>query len=558
MSDPNRPRRSNDGQPPDAWGAAAGGSSEGESPKIARSGRHFSSTHAPTPGSSSSTDRRGSRVAPVRFRPGRRRRWPRRILISVNMLAAVSVIGIASAYGYINVQLGRIKTAHISALAKKGSGKPFTMLIVGSDTRALADGKAFGASSAPAGQRSDTIMLARVVPSERQITLMSVPRDLYVPVQGMGQTRINSAFNAGPNLLVQTIENDLGIPINHYVEVNFDSFRQVTDAIGGVRFWVPTAVRDPLAGLFIHQAGCIPLTGDQALAFVRSRHYEYYHNGEFRPEAASDLARIQRQQAFVKRMVDKAQGQFTNPLALNSIVSGVTKNLTVDSNFSTSLILSLARTFRGISSTGIPTATLPTMPQTINGADVLTLAQPEAQTNIAAFNQLGTPAAPSSTTSAAPTSSSTSAPAAAPSPSSVSVEVVNGSGVNGQAGQATAALTGAGYKATTNASSRAYGGAASQIRYAPDALASAQLLASKLAGGATLAADPALSSTSYNLELITGTGYSGLAKAGAATTAPSAAAQTTTTAPPARGTSSSTYVLPGTPPGQLPPADCTP
>lgn len=497
-----------------------------------------------------------SRVAPVRFRPGWRRRWPRRILVGVNVIAAIAIVSVASAYGYINVQLGRIKTDSIAALSTTAAGKPFTMLIVGSDTRSLTDGKAFGGSSAAAGQRSDTIMLARVVPAARQITLMSIPRDLYVPVQGMGQTRINSAFNSGANLLVQTIRDDLGIPINHYVEMNFDSFRQVSHAIGGVHVWFPTAVRDPLAGLFVHRTGCVDLTGDQALAFVRSRHYEYYQNGEFHPEGASDLARIQRQQFFVKRMVDKAQGQFANPVALNSIVSGVTKNLTVDSGFSTSLIISLAKIFRGINSTSIPTATLPVKPETISGQDVLGLDQPQAQTDITSFNQLGTSAAtppPSASTTAA---ASTKVPANAPSPSSVNVEVVNGSGVNGQAAQATTALSSAGYKASTNASARAYVGTANQIRYAPDSLASAQLLASKLAGGATLSADPALTSTSYNLELITGSSYSGLAKsAGTATTAPPLP---TTVAPPPQGATSNAYTLPGTPPGQLPPASCTP
>jgi LCP family protein required for cell wall assembly len=490
----------------------------------------------------------------VRFRPGRRRRWPRRILVAANVVAAAAIIGVASAYGYINVQLGRIKTDSISALSKTAAGKPFTMLIVGSDTRALNDGKVFGGNSATPGQRSDTIMLARVVPAARQITLMSIPRDLYVPVQGMGQTRINSAFDSGANLLVQTIQDDLGIPVNHYVEMNFDSFRQVTDAIGGVHVWFPTAARDAFSNLIVKQPGCIDLTGDQALAFVRSRHYEYYQNGEFHPEAASDLARIQRQQYFVKRMVDKAQGQFTNPLALNDIVSGVTKNLTVDSGFSTSLMLSLARIFRGVNSSNIPTSTLPTKPEVINGQDVLTLDQPQARSNITTFNQLGD-SSPSASTSSTAAPTSTKPPAKAPNPSSVHVEVVNGSGVAGQAAAATAALTGAGYQATTNTTSRAYVGTANQIRYSPDALASAQLLASKLAGGATLTADPTLTSTSYNLELITGGTYSGLARPGAT---PTTAAAPAPAPPPPPGTSTSTYTLPGTPPGQLPPASCTP
>lgn len=501
----------------------------------------------------------GRRLAPVHFRPGRRRRWPRRILVMVNIVVAAAIVSVASAYGYLNIQLNQINKDHIGALAKTSDGRPFTMLIVGSDTRSIPGGQAFGGGSATPGQRSDTIILARVVPATRQITLMSIPRDLYVPIQGIGQDRINSAFNSGPNLLVQTIETDLGIPINHYVEVNFDSFRDVTSAVGGVHFWFPTPARDYLSDLVIPQAGCVLLTGNEALGFVRSRHYQYYSGGAWHDEAASDLARIQRQQAFIKRLVNKAQGQFTNPLALNDIVSGITKNLTLDSGFSEGLILSLARTFRGVSSTAIPSATLPTSPTTTNGgAQVLTLQEPDAGRDIAAFNQLGNTSAGSASGSSAPGSAppSVSPPAHAPDPSSVTVEVVNGSGVPGQAGQATTAVSALGYQTTTITSSRAYAGTANEVHYAPDSMAAAQALASHLRGGAVLTMDPSLTPTSFNLELITGAGYAGTGQGPAPTTTTTPSPVTTAPAP--AGTSVAAYRLPGTPPGQVPPASCKP
>lgn len=496
--------------------------------------------------------------AGVSFAPNRRR-WPRRILVGANVVVAATIISIAAAYGYASLQYRGIKKDPLTALSKAPPGKAFTMLIVGSDTRNLSDGKAFGGSSATPGQRSDTIILARVVPADRQITLMSIPRDLYVEVTGMGKTRINSAFSSGPNLLVETIQNDLGIPINHYVEVNFDSFRQVSDAIGGVNFWFPTPARDAFSALTVWRAGCVSLSGEQGLAFVRSRHYQYYVNGSWRDEAASDLARIQRQQAYIKRMVEKARGQFTNPLALNSIVSGITKNLTLDTEFSQGLILSLATTFRGIDSAAIPSATLPTVSMTTkDGSDVLALG-PDAQSVITSFNQVGTPAAESSSPPAPGSSTSASTrPPAAPSPSSVTVEVVNGTGIAGQAALATSDLTGAGYRATTKTSGRAFGGSENQIRYAPDAAPSAQALAARLVGGAMLSADPSLSSTSYNLELITGTSYAGLAKAGAVPATTATTAAPSSSLPPPKGATTAPYLLPGTPPGQLPPASCTP
>ncbi|MGH9062051.1 MAG: LCP family protein, partial [Acidimicrobiales bacterium] len=330
------------------------------------------------------------------------------------------------------------------------------------------------------------------------MTILSVPRDLYVAIPGMGHNRINAAFNTGPALLVQTVPSALGIPVNHYVEVNFDSFRQITAAVGGVKFYFPTPAKDHFSNLDVSNPGCISLTGDQALGFVRSRHYEYYQNGRWHFEAESDLARIQRQQAFIKKMIKKAQGSVTNPIALNGIVSGVTSNLTVDSGFSKSLMLSLAKDFRSVNAGTISTTTIPNFPETIGGGSVLGLQQPQASQAIAAFNALGTAPAAANSTSSTP-APTTAPPAKAVPPSSVSIEVANGSGVTGQAGQATADLQKLGYKATTNASLQGSGFATSEIKYAPDALGAAQQLQSQLGGAATLVSTAALSSSPYQL-----------------------------------------------------------
>ena len=319
------------------------------------------------------------------------------------MLVALCLIGTASAYGYVQWRLDQIHREKISDLTNgsagssgsRGSssgGAPFTMLIVGSDSRAaLSDAAEFGGAANVGGQRSDTIILARVVPATRQIMLLSIPRDLWVNIPGQGDNRINSAFDTSANLLVETIQQDIGIPINHYMEVNFDTFRDISDAVGGVSFYFPTPARDAYSGLNVTQAGCTTLIGPSALAFVRSRHYQYYENGYWQDEAASDLARIQRQQAFIKKLLDKAEGEFTNPIALNNVISGVTKNLTVDSGFSNSMILDLARDFRSINAASIPTLTLPNYNFTTSGgAEVLGIQQPQASQTIAAFKTFGT------------------------------------------------------------------------------------------------------------------------------------------------------------------------
>ncbi len=330
-------------------------------------------------------------------RPATVRRWPRRVLIATNVLVAITLVGALSAYGYVGWRLGQIKRISIPSLGSHpaaGAGSPMTILIVGSDSRAGLSGQdtqSFGSATQVTGQRSDTIMLLRVDPRSTAAALLSIPRDLWVPIPGKAYSqRINTTFDTGPDLLVRAIQQNLGIPVDHYMEVSFNTFRQITNAVNGVKQYFPTPARDTYSGLSIPAAGCYNLTGDQALAFVRSRHYEYFANGHWQFEAESDLARIRRQQDFVKKMIAKAQGSgLTNPFRLNSIVSAVANNLTVDKGFSRSTMLSLAKRFRSLSPAALPTSTLPTNPAVIQGNDVLLLKQPDASTAIAQF--LGQP-----------------------------------------------------------------------------------------------------------------------------------------------------------------------
>ncbi|MBO0729369.1 MAG: LCP family protein [Acidimicrobiaceae bacterium] len=481
--------------------------------------------------------------------PGRRR-WPRRMLIVANVCAALTLLSIIGAFGYVTWRLSQIHKEDIAGLTAS-SGGGFTMLVVGSDTRSLHPGPCDDAGTAQQtpGQRSDTIMLVRVVPSKHQLSLLSIPRDLWVNIPGMGHDRVNTAFNTGPSLLVRTIQTDLGIPINHYAEVNFQTFCDVTNAVGGVKFWFPTPARDIESDLRVPQAGCVNLTGQQALAFVRSRHYEYFQNGQWRFEGESDLARIQRQQAFVKKMIHKAVGDYTNPIAINKVIGGVTKNLTVDSRLSTTDLLELAKDFRAVDAAGIPSQTLPTYSFTTSGgADVLGLQQPQAQHVIAAFNALGTKPKTSKPKAA---STTTSPPTPPVNPSSVSIAVRNGSGVTGQAGRVTQDLQALGYRASIAGDISGFGYTTTTIKYAPGSLDAARQLASQIRGGTTLVADPALASTSYNLVVVTGGSYAGAGSTAAAPTPPAPTAPAPT--PP---TTQAPYVLPGTPPGQLPPANC--
>jgi polyisoprenyl-teichoic acid--peptidoglycan teichoic acid transferase len=348
-------------------------------------------------------------------RPGRTRpRWPRLVLVIANLVVLCLLAIGATAYGYVKWRLGQVHRISVHGLVAPGQGSqsppagagpPLTILAVGSDTRALGKGSSdiFGGPDAVTGQRSDSIMLLRVVPASSSIALLSIPRDLLVPVAGIGTTRINATFDSGPDLLVSTIESDLGIDINHFMVVNFYSFTQIANAIGGVYQYFPTPARDLYSDLSVPKAGCVLLKGSQALAFVRSREYQYYSDGSWQYQLVpeSDLARIQRQQDFVKLAIKKSeQVGPTNPLALNSVIGGVTGSLTVDDGFSNSLTLNLAKVLRHANAAGIPDWTYPT----VNSAEVAGALDPvpsEDQAMVKQFLDYGLPATTAKTSATA-------------------------------------------------------------------------------------------------------------------------------------------------------------
>jgi LCP family protein required for cell wall assembly len=506
---------------------------------------------------------------------GVRRRWPRRVLIVVNVVTAVSLLGAGGAYGYVQWRLGQIKRIAVGGLQKQGGSAqskndgssipPFTLLAIGSDTRSLGSGSSaqFGSSSQVGGQRSDSIILIRVVPRTRSLALLSIPRDTIVPIPGYGTTRINTAFNSGtPTLLVTVLQQDFAIQVNHVVEFNFDTFQQVADAVGGVGQWFPAPAKDAFSLLDV-PAGCVDLSGAQALGFVRSREYQYLLNGQWNyqlyPE--SDLARIQRQQSFTRDLVRKARKVApTNVFELNSIIGGITRNLTVDQKFSNSLIFSLAQDFRSADLSTIPSYTYPTVNSTaVPGAlDALTQ---QGQAVIQQWLDAGqTPASPPAQK---PSSNSSAPPTTTVSPASVAIEVQNGSGVGGQASTAGQGLTGLGYHVTVSGDAPNFGLATSEIAYAPDSLAAAKQLQSQIGGASTLVQNGALTPTPYNLDLITGLDFTGVNGASSGTGGPASTTTTTTVAgaayagtatvnPASSSIFDGVYVPPGLVPGQAP------
>jgi LCP family protein required for cell wall assembly len=200
-------------------------------------------------------------------------------------------------------------------------GKGMNFLLLGSD-----------AGPGREGGRSDVIMLVHVPDDRSKIQLIHFPRDLYVSIPGHGKDKINAAYAyGGAPLLVQTLQNLIGVQIDHVGMIGFEGFKNMTNAVGGVDVIVEESSNE--SG-YVFTKGTMHLNGDQALAFVRERHQL----------SEGDLSRGRRQQAFLKALILRGLSgdTLTNPARLASFVDAATRNLTVDQNLDIGQMRSLA------------------------------------------------------------------------------------------------------------------------------------------------------------------------------------------------------------------------
>lgn len=209
---------------------------------------------------------------------------------------------------------------------RPGPGRGTNWLLVGSDSRQglspeqqenLATGGDIGSS------RTDTILLVHLPElwSGGRVTMVSIPRDSYVPIPGHGKDKINAAFAmGGAGLLVQTVEQATGLRLDHYAEIGFGGFAGVVDALGGVTVCPTAPLDDPLAGINL-PAGCQKLNGRNALGYVRTR-----------DTPRADLDRMVNQQQFVAALLRAAGSPavWLNPWRWYSVPRAVADALTVD------------------------------------------------------------------------------------------------------------------------------------------------------------------------------------------------------------------------------------
>lgn len=176
-------------------------------------------------------------------------------------------------------------------------------LLVGSDSRtglSEKDVERLGTGGDLGTTRTDTIMLLHI-PLRGEATLISIPRDSYVPIPGYGYDKINAAFAfGGAPLLAQTVEENTGLRVDRYAEIGMGGLANVVDAIGGVEICVSEAIDDPLANLNV-QPGCQKMDGATSLGYVRTR-----------ATAQGDLDRVMRQREFLGALLDRV----TSPAVL--------------------------------------------------------------------------------------------------------------------------------------------------------------------------------------------------------------------------------------------------
>ncbi|WP_137722773.1 LCP family protein [Prescottella subtropica] len=266
----------------------------------------------PTPGPPKPSKR------PERSGPRRPGRWLRRIALTLIVLLVASVGGIF----YLDTKVNRID-ALVDYPGRIADTPGTNWLLVGSDSRAgltPEQERELSTGGDEGGQRTDTIIVVHV-PKSGPTTMVSLPRDSYVPIPGYGRDKINAAFAiGGAPLLVQTVEEATGLRMDHYAEIGFGGFAGIVDALGGVTMCVPYPIDDPLAGIDL-QAGCQKLDGRNALGFVRTR-----------ATALADLDRMNNQRAFMSALLERATSATTllNPLRLWPTLSHAAGSLQVD------------------------------------------------------------------------------------------------------------------------------------------------------------------------------------------------------------------------------------
>lgn len=363
--------------------------------------------------------------------------------IAATVLSVTVVVASLGAYAVYRHLAGNIGHVNVRGLSHRSVYGAQNILLLGSQTRD-GQGPGFGSNPSLDTSNSDNLLLVHLDATHTHATVVSIPRDTMVyepgcqarPSIGDGiwgpyqSAIIDGAMNiGGPSCAVATVEDLSGVALDHFVEFDFNSFRAMVAAIGGVQVCVPASgYHDPYSGLNL-SGGRHLLNYNQALAYVRTR-----HGVEAEGDVGGDLPRIELQQAFMSSVIQKidSQGVLSNSVGLLRIADTATKALTVDQGLdSASKLLSLGRSLSRMPARNVNLMTLPTVPDPDPGESGRLL--PEEPEDDVIFQMIrdGQPW-----------------PGRLPTVpfSQVSVRVLNGTETNGLAAEVAAQLTRLGFK----------------------------------------------------------------------------------------------------------------
>jgi LCP family protein required for cell wall assembly len=464
----------------------------------------------------------------------RRRYWPRRRWAQVLLAGGLAlVLLVASFAGYLYYEANRvnhIKVNGLSASTASAQGTENILLVGSTDRCALkVQNAAYGlCSQGVTGINSDVVMILHLDWNTSQISILSIPRDTFVPnARSEGANKIDAALYEGPSQLVAAIEQDFAIPIQHFVELNFETFANVVDALGGVKMYFPMPVFDAYSGLNQLATGCIQLNGTQALQVVRARHLVYRQYGSqgtdpanWTPENLSDLARIRRDHEFLRVLATAVNKQgLGDPITDARLISSVAPDLVVDQGLSTHDMLNMLLQFKNVKADSVPQYTLPVMTSDqfsyyYKGGNYGNVTFPINQPDLATIQAfLGVPGYVD-----------TLQDKVLPKFNSVTVSVLNGSGTTGQAQSTADALGALGFQIGLVGDTTPVGNPAETVvaynSLNPSVVAAAQLVWHELSGQTILAYEP---TNTAPVTLVTGTYF-------AVNAPPSATPSTTTTA----------------------------
>jgi LCP family protein required for cell wall assembly len=275
-------------------------------------------------------------------------------VLIVGLVAGVYVFNLAQTFNSGTTKIDNAFPEESTRPQKAAGNTAMNILVMGSDTRGSSEVDV--ETDASADQRADTLMLVHIPADRKKVYAISLMRDLWIDIPGKGESKINAALAyGGVPLMVQTVESLFQQRIDHVAMIDFEGFKGLTDALGGVEvdIKIPFAPHSgPMAG-HVYEAGKRTLNGDEALAFVRER--KAFSDGDYQ--------RVRNQQAYLKSIISKviARETLTNPVTISNMVSAVSPFVSVDKSFDAAAIGNLALGMKDVRAQDTVMFTLPTL-----------------------------------------------------------------------------------------------------------------------------------------------------------------------------------------------------